>query len=205
MIVRVSLPSWELVRELKTWKHVIRRVRWEWRWWHERICKVGGPSRFGERNYLQSASTCKTSRGLRRRHRSCRNLCLIWKNKAPLSWFEYSKLCKKSDGSLKKNFLFENIQTEAIEKGSFSGGGQMTTQRRVRQRSLETGIVDTFVKKSLEGGSRGSFWASEVQKLLEDWLSSSSSWVSLGQVTRGIRQRPARSSCASWVLRLKKN
>jgi len=51
----------------------------------------------------------------------------------------------------------ENIQTEAIEKGSFSGGGQMTTQRRARQRSLETGIVDTFVKKGLEGGSRGSF------------------------------------------------
>jgi len=197
MIVRVSLPSWELVRELKTWKHVIRRVRWEWRWWHERICKVGGPSRFGERNYLQSASTCKTSRGLRRRHRSCRNLCLIWKNKAPLSWFEYSKLCKKSDGSLKKNFLFENIQTEAIEKGSFSGGGQMTTQRRARQRSLERDGNSWHVCEEGLGGSRGSFWASEVQKLLEDWLSSSSSRGSLGQVTRGIRHRLGRSSSSA--------
>ena len=109
MIVRVSLPSWELVRELKTWKHVLGRVRVALAAWED-MCKVGRAfRRFGEREIsitYKSASTCKTSRGLRRRHRSCRNLCLIWKNKAPLSWFEYSKLCKKSDGSLKKNFLF---------------------------------------------------------------------------------------------------
>ena len=39
--------------------------------------------------------------------------------------------------------------------------------------------------------------ASNVQKLFEDWLSSSSSRGSLGQVTRGIRQRLGRSSYAS--------
>ena len=183
-------------------------MRWEWRWWHERICKVGGPSRFGERNYLQSASTCKTSRGLRRRHRSCRNLCLIWKNKAPLSWFEYSKLCKKSDGSLKKNFLSEEYSNGSDWKRFlFRWRTDDNTEEGKRNRDdSKRELLTCMWRRARKEELWGVWWrwwvvevASKVQKLLEDWLSSSSSRGSLGQVTRGMRQRLGRSSYQSWV------
>ena len=54
-----------------------------------------------------------------------------------------------------------------------------------------------------EKGFVGEVWRRGSQKLFEDWLSSSSSWVSRGQVTRGTRQRVATSSWGTVLMRLR--
>ena len=103
MIVRVvCLPSWELVRELKSWKHVIRReraaawqerrgyvVKWEEGWRRAKI----GKSQALKVQRPASSGVKHIERQFRRRHRSYGlKVWEVWgKNKAPLSSFEYSK------------------------------------------------------------------------------------------------------------------
>ena len=105
-----------------------------------------------------------------------------------------------------KRFLFRWRIDDNIEEGNSSRNRDYLRRELLTclwRRTWKEDTEEAFGASS-EGHKFFRLYPSEVQKLLEDWLSSSSSWVSLGQVTRGIRQRLARSSYRSWLLGLRK-
>ena len=197
MIVRVvCLPSWELVRELKSWKHVIRReraaawqerrgyvVKWEEGWRRAKI----GKSQALKVQRPASSGVKHIERQFRRRHRSYGlKVWEVWgKNKAPLSSFEYSKPHEK----VWKRFPVRICKLKRLKKVCF----QVVDRDDDREETERQESDKVF----------GEVWRRHSQKLFEDWLSSSSSWVSRGQVTRGTRQRVATSSWGTVLMRLR--